>query len=367
MRYALGARTADVVVYIPLLIARSTSDTRSCQRPLTQRLNHYKMAPRNKLANISFTVDSASEDELTHDELSAMPTPDSNTENRVPARKAHGKAAQSAKTAAGTKAIAKSRSTTRVVENKDSTAAKKVPTKAGRKVLAERKRSTVSDEEQADELEEDDLMEAAEPTKPAKRGRQTKARKAQEKEVEEVEEEEQEELVEEEPAPVKRGRRTVVKEPVVRKETKAKTTKSRTTKRNADTAVEPEAFTIPETQPEQNMDPMDIESSTEIEGIPESMPPPPRPSARRTAAASRTQQPSAGVRRAGSVSDTERDPAVRRKVVDLTKKLEAMTAKYEALKDVAISGKDSNLEQLRKRTEQASKGTHKLFPRKHHD
>lgn len=326
------------------------------------------MAPRNKLANISFTVDSASEDELTHDELSAMPTPDSNTENKAPTRRAHGKAAQSAKTAPGVRAITKGRSATRVVETKkDSTAAKKAPAKTGRKALAERKKSTMSDEEQADELVEGDSVEATESAKPAKRGRQTKARKALEKEAEEEEQEEQEEPVEEEPAPAKRGRKTVAKEPVTRKETRAKTTKSRTTKKNADTEAEPEAFTIPETQPEQNVDPMDIEDSTEVEGIPESMPPPPRPSARRIAAASRTRQPSAGMRRAGSVSDTERDPAMRRKVGDLTKKLEAMTVKYEALKDVAISGKESNLEQLKKRTEQAAKGKCRAFIRKQHD
>ncbi|KAJ8104476.1 hypothetical protein OPT61_g10737 [Boeremia exigua] len=46
---------------------------------------------------------------------------------------------------------------------------------------------------------------------------------------------------------------------------------------------------------------------------------------------------------------------MRRKVGDLTKKLEAMTAKYETLKDVATSGKESSFEQLRKRTEQVAK------------
>jgi hypothetical protein len=48
---------------------------------------------------------------------------------------------------------------------------------------------------------------------------------------------------------------------------------------------------------------------------------------------------------------------LRRKVGDLTKKLEAMTSKYETLKDAATSGKESNFEQLRKRTEQVAKGT----------
>lgn len=52
------------------------------------------MAPRSALQNISFTVDSASEDEMTHDELNALPTPESNAENKAPAKKARAKAAQ---------------------------------------------------------------------------------------------------------------------------------------------------------------------------------------------------------------------------------------------------------------------------------
>ncbi|KAL1605863.1 hypothetical protein SLS59_002982 [Nothophoma quercina] len=304
------------------------------------------MAPRNALANLSFTVDSASEDDMTHDELNAMPTPDSNTENKVPARKARGKAAQATKAASATKTIAKGRPATRVTETK--TITKKAPAKAGRKTLAEHKNGADSDAEDADELDEAEVTEA-EPVKPAKRGRPAKAKKVEE-----------EAPAEEEPAPAKRGRKAAAtKESVAKKETKAKTaTKSKSSKRGAESETEAEAFTIPETQAELEEDPMDIEDSIEVEEIPESMPPPPRPtaqpSARRTAA-SRTRQPSAGARRAGSVSDTERDPALRRKVGDLTKKLEAMAAKYETLKDVATSGKESNFEQLRRRTEQIAK------------
>ena len=61
------------------------------------------------------------------------------------------------------------------------------------------------------------------------------------------------------------------------------------------------------------------------------------------------------------MSDTERDPVLRRKIGDLTKKLEVMAAKYETLKDVATSGKESNFEQLRRRTEQVAKGECHLF------
>jgi hypothetical protein len=350
-RYRVAhARTLLVgVVYHPT--SRRKTDQQHCsfQQLSAQRPHNIAaMAPRNALANISFTVYSASEDDLTHDELNAMPTPDSNNENKAPARKGRGKAAQQTKATSTTKATAKGRPATRVTDTKTTT--KKAPAKPGRKA-AERKNGADSDAEEADELDEDDITEAAEPAKPAKRGRPPKAKKAQE----------EEEPAEEEPAPAKRGRKAVAaKEPVAKKEPKPKTTaKSRNAKRGAESEAEPEAFTIPETQAEPEDDPMDIEDSVEVEEIPESMPPPPRPSARpsaRRTAASRTRQPSAGARRAGSVSDTERDPAMRRKVGDLTKKLEAMTAKYETLKDVATSGKESNFEQLRKRTEQVAKG-----------
>ncbi|KAL1645954.1 hypothetical protein SLS61_008065 [Didymella pomorum] len=304
------------------------------------------MAPRNAVANISFTVDSASEDEMTYDELNAMPTPDSNTENKAPARKARGKAVQSTKTASAIKATAKGRPAARVAETKKDTAAAK---KAGRKALAERKNGADSDAEDADELDEEEATQVAEPVKPAKRGRPAKAKKAQE----------EEEPAEEEPVPAKRGRKAAPKEAATKKEAKTKATgKSRLSKRGAESEAEPDTFTIPETQAEPDADPMDIEDSIEIEEIPESMPPPQRPSTRpsaRRTAASRTRQPSAAGRRAGSVSDTERDPAMRRKVGDLTKKLEAMTAKYETLKEAATSSKESSFDQLKKRTDQVAK------------
>jgi len=287
------------------------------------------MAPRSAIANYSFTVDSGSDD----DELNALPTPESNAENKAPAKKARGKAAQTKAMAPATKAAAKGRPATRRVSGSsvlktNAAVAKKAPAKGGRKALAERKDVNGSDTEEVDEFEDD----AAPPVKATKRGRPAKA---------------QEEMVEA-PAPAKRGRKPTAKEPAPKKDTKARSKRA---------APEPEHVTIPETQPELEEDPMDIEDSIEVHEIPESMPPPPRPSARRAQAQpNRARQTSAGARRAGSASDSERDPVLRRKVGDMTRKLEAMTVKYETLKDAASSGKDSNFEQLRKRTEQAAKG-----------
>jgi hypothetical protein len=47
---------------------------------------------------------------------------------------------------------------------------------------------------------------------------------------------------------------------------------------------------------------------------------------------------------------------MRRKIGDLTKKLEAMSAKYENLKEAASVGKESNFDQLKKKTDQTVKG-----------
>jgi len=310
------------------------------------------MPPRSKVANISFTVDSASEDEMTVDELNALPTPESNSENKAPARKTRGTAAQTKKAALATKATAKGRPATRrvsgssaVVMKKTAAGVKKAPAK-GRKALIERKEKNGSDTEEVEEFDEEEAAVAE--VKPAKRGRPAKKAQAEEEPVEEA-------------APAKRGRRAAVaKEPTEKKEAKGKAKTTAKSKRASEPDLEPEQMTIPETQPESDADPMDISESIEVDEIPESMPPPPpsRPLVRRAQAQpnSRARRASAGVRRTGSVSDSERDPAMRRKVGDLTRKLDSMTSKYETLREAASSGKESNFDQLKKRTDQIARG-----------
>ena len=309
------------------------------------------MPPRSKVANISFTVDSASEDEMTVDELNALPTPESNSEIKAPARKTRGTAAQTKKAVLATKATAKGRPATRrvsgssvVVMKKTAAGVKKAPPK-GRKALIERTEKNRSDTEEVEEFDEEEAVVAV--VKPAKRGRPAKKAQAEEEPVDEA-------------APAKRGRRAAAKEPVEKKEAKAKTKTAAKSKRDPELEPEPEQMTIPETQPEPDADPMDISESIEVDEIPESMPPPPssRPLVRRTQAQpnSRARRASAGVRRTGSVSDSERDPAMRRKVGDLTRKLDSMTSKYETLREAASSGKESNFDQLKKRTDQIARG-----------
>lgn len=316
------------------------------------------MAPRNALANISFTVDSDSEDEV-----GAFPTPDSNTENKAPTRKPRSKAATKEKPMPVTKPAAKGRPATRrtsggshAATKKQSAGVSKKPGMRGRKPLGEKDNANASDTEEVDEFGDAEEAQPAQDTvKPSKRGRPAKAKK--------VAQEEEEQSVVEATMPAKKTRKAAEK-PTTGAKTAPKgkaaaTARSKVSKKipepepelEEDSEVAADSFTIPETQPE----PMDIEESIKIDEVPETVPPPPRPVPRRQGRPARP--PSVvGQRRAGSVSDTERDPALRRKLGDLTKKLEAMTAKYDNLKEAATSGKESNFDQLKRRTDQVAKG-----------
>ncbi|KAL5375640.1 hypothetical protein PMIN06_010520 [Paraphaeosphaeria minitans] len=312
------------------------------------------MAPRDAAVNLSFTVDSASEDE-SMDELNALPTPDSNTENKAPGRRPGGKAAQTAKSTVATKAVVISRTASRrasentvlAAKKQGAAVTKKTGARSGRKALAEQQHETGNETEEVDEFDpKEDPVAPIEP-KTARRGRPPAKAKAT-----------AEEAAVEESAPKKRGRKAAEKEPAAKKETKAKAAaKPRAMKR----AVQAETYPIiPETQPEPELEPMDIEPSMEIEDeveeVPESLPEPQKPVSRRAQQTSRAaRQISACLRRAGSVSDTDRDPILRRKVGDLTKKLEAMTMKYENLKEEATLGKESNFDTLKRRMEQSAK------------
>ncbi|KAF2395750.1 hypothetical protein EJ06DRAFT_484780 [Trichodelitschia bisporula] len=85
--------------------------------------------------------------------------------------------------------------------------------------------------------------------------------------------------------------------------------------------------------------------------------PPPRPVLARARSASRQPDPLAQIRhrRQGSASDSERDPGLRRRLGDMTKKYEALEGKYKALREASVVEAQSNFEKLRKATEQKAK------------
>jgi hypothetical protein len=74
-------------------------------------------------------------------------------------------------------------------------------------------------------------------------------------------------------------------------------------------------------------------------------------------ATSQTRQTSVPRRRAGSASDTERnDPAIRRKLGDLTKKFDNLDLKYRNVREIGIKEAEHNFERLKKQSEESTKG-----------
>ena len=115
--------------------------------------------------------------------------------------------------------------------------------------------------------------------------------------------------------------------------------------------VIPDTQDIPmETEPSEL--PIDIEEDEEI----------PRSVFRRTnneRAPSQARQTSVLRKQAGAGSDTEHagDPALRRKLGEMTKKFESLDVKYKRLTDVGIKDAEANFERLRLSSEAKSKGT----------
>ena len=72
---------------------------------------------------------------------------------------------------------------------------------------------------------------------------------------------------------------------------------------------------------------------------------------------SRPRQPSVQRHRAGSASDTERsDPALRRKLGEITKKYENLNVKYQDLREIGLKEAERNFERYRKQSEEKTVG-----------
>ncbi|KAL8966833.1 MAG: hypothetical protein Q9197_005764 [Variospora fuerteventurae] len=81
-------------------------------------------------------------------------------------------------------------------------------------------------------------------------------------------------------------------------------------------------------------------------------------------ARSRQLQPQLARKRAGGASDTEQragDPALRRKLGEMTKKFENLDMKYKALRDVGIKEAEANFESLKLSSELKSKAANELI------
>ncbi|OCL10480.1 hypothetical protein AOQ84DRAFT_289183 [Glonium stellatum] len=94
------------------------------------------------------------------------------------------------------------------------------------------------------------------------------------------------------------------------------------------------------------------------------MPPPPRPAARQSSNARSSSKQFQSHRRAGSASDTERgsgDPTLRRRLGEMTKKLENINLKYQNVREVGIQEKESNFDRLKRATDKREKAQDDLI------
>lgn len=280
--------------------------------------------PPTKGATLASMLD-YSEDDLDIEML----TPDSQIENKVPTKCKPGpkKAAPATKPKVSTR-----RTSTGSVLNKPMAITRK------KKALAEAK-TVLDDGNDTEEVDDFD-----EPPPKAKRGAKAPAKPL-----------------------AKRGRKPKVMEPEPEVEEapakpakKAPAAKATRGKR----AKEPEPV-ISETQP----DPMNIEETeipTEIPETDQIASEPPKPLAQRATtgrARSMSRQPerlASRHRRGGSASDIERagEPALRRKLGEITKKFENLDLKYRGLKELGTTEAQSNFDRLRRSADQRAKGTY---------
>ncbi|EKG15713.1 Monopolin complex subunit Csm1/Pcs1 [Macrophomina phaseolina MS6] len=283
------------------------------------------MSRRAAQPSLSYMVDdSASEDEFAKDSVAHNMTSDS-LENAAPARK---RAVGRPKAAAATKVpAAKAQRMTRRTSGSSTVAgkakvAKKAPPK--RKALAERSEPNASE---TDEIEDYAIPEEPEESAPLARskgrGRQKQA---------------DDSAIAQQPVKKPKGRQTK-KEP----------------------SSEPGTMVIPETQDAE--DPMDVEPSIEdIPELPETQPPPKKQSRARSVSKQRGQAP---YRRPGSAaSEVERssnEPALRRKLGDLTKRFENLDVKYQNMRHVGVRDAETNYEKLKRSTDDRAKAQDDLI------
>ncbi|KAF1987521.1 hypothetical protein K402DRAFT_420322 [Aulographum hederae CBS 113979] len=325
--------------------------------------------PRAAPATLSRYLDAISDDEddFAHDNDTLL-TPDSDHENAKQARRGGDRAVAASKTAVkgkgATAAVGKAQASKvvkKAAPRRTSGAGLRATTTTKRKMApAEKKKRSALGERKAPNESHSDTEEFDEfEDEPAAGKKGSKAR-------------DEDEMDEDAPVkPKKRGRpatkKTTAAEAAAEKKAKAaEAAAEKKAKAAAKRKVERDV--IPETQPE----PMEVDQEvTEYaaeelvyeEKMPKPMakstymapPPPPARAVSQSRSSSRQPGPLAMHRRAGSASDTERDPALRRKLGEMTKRFENMELKYRDMREVAMSDAQTNFEKLRKTSEQRAK------------
>lgn len=257
--------------------------------------------------------------------VEAMPTPDSAAENKGPAKKGRGR--PKAVPTKVTKAKAPARRTSGRLDTK-ATIEDTIPAKGRRQALTDKtNQQYASETEEVDDFDEDVLMEDA-PVKQAKGKATKKAATTRKNDAKEI------------LATNYSIDDTTPAAPRLSKPTK----KRGPAKKDIPEELSPERV-IAETQGpvmvEEEVDEIVSKSAHNVA---------------RPRSHSRHRQPSVQRRRAGSASDTERnDPALRRKLGEVTKKYENLHLKYQDLREIGLKESERNFERLKKSSEEKTR------------
>lgn len=312
------------------------------------------MPTAKPIASLSGLIDIDMEDDTLNMEADAFPTPDSNQEN-APGKK------KSTRGKVASKRFTKPKTASRRASGESVPPKKAAPKKKAANTRAPLKEQTnaqhAEDTEEVDEFEdkkpEDTVMdELVQPKQPPKRkAPEKKAGRPQKKNpIEQVNTMAKDGEFEYTPTAVRQ------KNPV-KKPSAAQAKKANAAKRQASVEPRQHEKIIPETQVPMDVDPSELpkEDEDDEDAIPQSV-------FRRTDNARnniRHHQPTVARRRAGSASDTERggnDPALRRKLGDMTKKFENLELKYRNLREVGIKEAEANFEKYKTQTQAKAKG-----------
>ncbi|KAF6225034.1 hypothetical protein HO133_010229 [Letharia lupina] len=318
------------------------------------------------VASLSGLVDTDMEDDTLN--MDAFPTPDSNQENAGSAKKKGRPAKATAKKFAKTKAIGRRASGDSIPPKK--AAPKK---KAGAKRAPLKEQTNVRHAEDTEEVDEfagegnedmamDELVQTKQPAKqnaPAKKaGKQSKKKPVEQMNVVEEGSAQQPKAMEKDgefeytptaTRQTKRPGRPAAQKPKANMRQKT---------------VEPrqQEKIIPETQVAMEIDQPEAPASDEEDedAVPQSI-------FRRTNNAredTHQRQPTVARIRAGSISDNERggiDPATRRKLGEMTKKLEKLDTKYRNLREEGIKEANANFEKYKMHSQANAKAANDLI------
>lgn len=304
------------------------------------------MPKAKAIASISRLIDTDMEDDTLNVEADAFPTPDSNQENGAGKKKGKGKPS--------TKRFTKPK-TRRSGDNVAKAPKPRVGTRKA-PLKEQRKKQQAEETEEVDEFEAQDnddntMDELVDPKPTAKRkAPQKKAGRPPKRPA-----------VEQVNPTQKDGEFEFT--PTTNRQTKSTNTrpvgwpkKSSSSKRQQSTEPQEQERVIPETQV-----PMDAEPSDLPENDPDDDDAVPQSVFRRTNNARNNLQPRPLVRkgRTGNASDTEKagiDPNVRRKLGEITKKLESLELKYNNLKELGAVEAKAKFQELEASTQARAKG-----------